>query len=192
MCEIQEESGIPEPTETYGETPGTVSWKSTELPDGVSPGFVFTATRSDSCPRATKSYDVSIFLVCDPNAATPYTEMIDDDYWECQVHAKLYSALACKLGNPSGGQATFTEEDETDVGMILCILFFLGFGFYFAGGIAYNIKYKGMDKYEAVPHKEFWMSLPGLVKAGCEFTKVKAQELYQKIQERRSGSYQQL
>lgn len=69
------------------------------------------------------------------------TEMIEDDYWECSVTAKLFTDKTCASGGaPPAGQNGFTEEDETDVGMILCVLFFVFGAIYVGGGMAYNIK----------------------------------------------------
>lgn len=47
---------------------------------------------------------------------------------------------------------------------------------YLAGGVAYNMKVKHLEKFDAIPNKEFWTSLPGLVAAGFDFTKQKIQE----------------
>jgi len=51
---------------------------------------------------------------------------------------------------------------------------FLLLSAYFVAGILYN-KYKtektGTD---VIPNKEFWSSLPGLIRDGCLFTKEKA------------------
>ena len=45
----------------------------------------------------------------------------------------------------------------------------------------YNIKVKHMEQnYDAIPNKEFWVSLPGLIAAGFDFTKQKVQALINK------------
>lgn len=67
--------------------------------------------------------------MCDSSATTPVVEMIDDNYWDCYVKIKMRTSAACAdQAPPSGGQGGGAEEDETDVGMILCVLFFV-FGF---------------------------------------------------------------
>ena len=40
---------------------------------------------------------------------------------------------------------------------------------YFGGGLAYNIRVKGEEGVAAVPHWDYWILLPGLVKDGCAF-----------------------
>jgi hypothetical protein len=49
-----------------------------------------------------------------------------------------------------------------------------------------TLQVKGMDKYDAPPNKEFWVTIPGLIGAGFEFTKVKVKEF---IDKRRGGGY---
>ena len=77
----------------------------------------------------------------------------------------IKSQVAC-----SGVPGKSTSNKDTDVGMIVCLVFFLGGGAYFAIGGLLNHK-KGEVGYDRVPQKEFWFGLPGLIKDGFEFTK---------------------
>lgn len=67
--------------------------------------------------------------MCDSSATTPVVEMIDDNYWDCYVKIKMRTSVACDdVAPPPGGQSGAASVDDTDVGMILCVLFFV-FGF---------------------------------------------------------------
>jgi len=49
---------------------------------------------------------------------------------------------------------------------------------YVGGGFYYNTKTKGAEGIQAVPHLEFWKTMPGLVKDGVTFSQAKYQEKY--------------
>jgi hypothetical protein len=133
-----------------------------------------------------------IYHVCASSATTPYTSVVHESYYDCQVFIALHSQAACAGAGPSppgppgppspgpspspgppgtpGGQTG--EVSGADVGMIVCLIFFLGGGAYFAVGGYLNHK-KGEVGYDRVPNKEFWFGLPSLIKDGFEFTKGK-------------------
>lgn len=119
-----------------------------------------------------------IYQTCNPNAAQPFTEMLHESYYDCQVFVNVKSKAACGGGsgpsppgpsNPSTGK--ISKEDEADVGMWLCILFFLGTGAFFAVG-GYLNHQKGERGWDRVPQREFFGTIPGLVKDGCAFSHV--------------------
>eukprot|EP00040_Diaphanoeca_grandis_P013632 m.68927 g.68927 ORF g.68927 m.68927 type:complete len:268 (-) comp24018_c1_seq1:153-956(-) len=58
-------------------------------------------------------------------------------------------------------------------GWVLIGVFFVGGLLYFIGGFVYNMKRKNLEGKEALPHKDFWFALPGLVKTGLRFSLAK-------------------
>jgi hypothetical protein len=80
---------------------------------------------------------------------------------------------ACEGGAARGG-----SEGGGNWGMLFLILFFLGTTMYVGGGIYYNMKTKGAEGVQAMPHLDFWAQMPGLVKDGVTFTKAKYDERY--------------
>lgn len=72
----------------------------------------------------------------------------------------LKSALVCS-GGGSGGISP---------GTVFCILLlFLALG-YLVGGVLYNKFIKNVDNgLDLLPHLEFWMDLPSMIKEGCMF-----------------------
>lgn len=67
-------------------------------------------------------------------------------------------------GSPAGGGA---GESGEETGWILVGLL-IGFSCVYVGGFyVYNWKVKGAEPSERMPHKDFWMSLPDLVKVRC-------------------------
>ncbi len=80
---------------------------------------------------------------------------------------------ACEGGAAKGG-----SEGGGGWGIGFLIFFFLGSGLYVGGGTYYNIKTKGTEGIQALPHLEFWSTMPGLVKDGVTFSKAKYNERY--------------
>jgi len=78
------------------------------------------------------------------------------------------------------------------IGSILLIILLCLSVVYLGAGLWYNIQYKherfGVD---ALPHKEFWSAIPGLVKDGAVFSFQKAKGIYENYRGR-SGEYQKI
>ena len=62
-------------------------------------------------------------------------------------------------------------------GVYFLIFFSVGAVGYFGGGYAYNVKQNALSGPDAVPHYEYWESLPDLVKDGVYWSWEKAQTL---------------
>eukprot|EP01043_Picozoa_sp_COSAG02_P045616 COSAG02_NODE_4191_length_5645_cov_5.454922_6_plen_128_part_01 len=45
---------------------------------------------------------------------------------------------------------------------------------YAAGGVAYNIKVRGLSGLDALPHRDFWQELGAYVKDGVDFSRARA------------------
>lgn len=70
--------------------------------------------------------------------------MIDDNYWDCYLKIVLRTNRVCgQTAAPPGGQNGGVSEEEEDIGMILCVVFFVAVFVYIGGGMAYNIKVGG-------------------------------------------------
>lgn len=93
------------------------------------------------------------------------------------------SSLACsgQSGSTTGAASTEPQQggagdggktEKTDIGMYLCIFFFVFLIGYFVIG-AVILHKKGERGFDRVPQKEFWTSLPGLIKDGFAFTGAK-------------------
>jgi|EP01043_Picozoa_sp_COSAG02_P037149 hypothetical protein len=80
---------------------------------------------------------------------------------------------ACEGGAAKGG-----SEGGGAWGMMFLIFFFLGSGMYVGGGAYYNNQTKNAVGVQALPHLEFWSTIPGLVKDGVTFSKAKYNERY--------------
>merc|ERR1719272_3607 len=126
-----------------------------------------------------------IYHVCSSQSAQPFTSIVHESYYDCEVFIALHSQAACSGSAPAPGPGPSPPPGQpggqtgevigADVGMALCLLFFLGGGAYFAVGGYMNHR-KGEVGYDRIPHKEFWGALPGLIKDGFEFTKGKVKE----------------
>ena len=85
-----------------------------------------------------------------------------------QIPVMKGSGLNMKLTYSSKPQAL------PQVGAHLILIFGFGFVGYILVGSAINVKKFGKEaNKEALPHREFWMSIPGYVKEGMRFTAFK-------------------
>jgi len=171
-CEVQLVGDTELVSENYGAATGyTITHQNGE--NGQPAGPVVTMN-STECTRLQDGSNVQtkIYLVCDDSATTPIAEIIKDSYWECYMHATLRTNLVCGGAGPAYPDANYSAEEEAgdDVGMLLCVFFFVGFGLYFGIG-ATMLHRKGERGFDRVPQKEFWSSLPGLVTDGFSFSK---------------------
>lgn len=104
--------------------------------------------------------------------------------FEGEIEAGLYAFEVdtyhvCPVGKCSGAppSGAASGDDETHLGWTLVGLG-IGFAaFYLIGGVAYNVKKNEMPANAgALPHKEWWGSLPGLSKDGVAFSVTKTKE----------------
>jgi len=75
---------------------------------------------------------------------------------------------------PPPGPVITTEAPHgkapDDIGLILTLVGILGGFSYMAAGFMILWKVKHKEGSERIPHKEFWIVIPGLVKDGCQFS----------------------
>jgi len=135
-------------------------------------GLHYTEMAGDECLFGSGQNMVSrIFFAC---GNTELSEVVYESYYDCQVHVKVTSPKAC------GSSSAAATAEQEDVGMILCVLGFVGIWMYFAIGAAFLYK-KGERGMDMVIHKEWWKTLPGLIWDGMQFTSAKGKETYAKF-----------
>jgi len=134
-------------------------------------------------------YGVSVDNYCDPdqtdglNAASVHTS--DDG---CTVHVDVYTIYGCPVGMLT------SEPSGLSVGSWMLIFLLIAVVLYLAGFIGFNY-YKGKRGFELAPHRDFWMSLPFLVKDGIIFAFSETKQLYLRCRGGQSpaqGDYSQL
>ena len=158
---------------TLGQSGQEISY---ELIDSSNPskGVKYTMNGGDSCGTNGKivNHTFSVNIVCDKKIKELPTSFQVTSIDECSYETSISHKSGCPAGGGGSGGLTF--------GGVFLILFFCGGFTYFAGFFAYNVKYAALQGMDAVPHKGFWMDLPGLAKDGTFFTWEKLQELYNK------------
>ena len=55
-------------------------------------------------------------------------------------------------------------DDGLSGGSVFCLLFFSGLALYFGGGMAIRKFVRGAEGQEMIPHYDFWVDLPNLIK----------------------------
>lgn len=102
-----------------------------------------------------------------------------------QGHESQYEIDSTADCSAAGGGASPSGAPATgggSTGWILIGVCLGGMAVYFASGYVYNWKVKGAESGDRIPNKEFWVSLPDLVKTGFRFTLSKVKrEPYQPL-----------
>ncbi|XP_054770151.2 cation-dependent mannose-6-phosphate receptor-like [Lytechinus pictus] len=100
----------------------------------------------------------TVWLTCRTNGIS-YLEL--KSYSPTYYLFELFSPFACPKPVP--------PSSSLSAGGILCILFVVFVTVYFVGGFIYLFFFKYESGTNAIPHHEFWSSLPGLIKDGFLF-----------------------
>ncbi|XP_017779192.1 PREDICTED: uncharacterized protein LOC108564602 [Nicrophorus vespilloides] len=117
-----------------------------------------------------------ITMICTPESKE--NELVIHSIDDQQHHLHLFTKSACK----------FKVEQSLSVGSKLVIMLFVFSLVYLVGGGCISYFLRGARGREIVPHVEFWVGLPGLVKDGfvfllngCNPTMVSTAEAYDEI-----------
>lgn len=106
-------------------------------------------------------------VTCDETAKTPvYQPAGEVPPGSLNYELDINSYLACADAKPScgGSGASSGTAGWIIVGLVIGVA-----AVYFGGGFAFLHFRQQKQGREAIPHVEFWASLPGLVKDGCSF-----------------------
>ena len=131
----------------------------TETDVVVGQGITVTYSRGDACGSGKKSASVHVRCsdTADPGFLYDVTESNDD----CNAIIYMYSVVGCAEVKSAGGLGAG--------GIILIILVVLVVA-YFVGGAIYQWKFKeAKEPLDFIIHRDFWFSIPGLVKDGALF-----------------------
>jgi len=93
-----------------------------------------------------------------------------------------HSQYACPVDGPNP-----TPTGGIGLGWILIIVGFTVFIIYWVAGILVLKFYKKNTGVDLIPNREFWSTLPGLVKDGVVWTFRKTKDLIDRIRNRNSG-----
>merc|ERR1719272_2732924 len=160
-------SGTKTATDVYG-TYASHAW-ATDTTGQYFPGNLqahYVVMTGAECTQAAGGFITSrVYHVCATGASTPYTSLVHESYDNCEVFLALHSQTACDAGggpppspgppgpgpspSPPGNGGQTGEVTTADIGMIVCILFFLSGGAYFAVG-GYLRHRKGEVGYDRV------------------------------------------
>jgi len=122
-------------------------------------GVTVEYTKGEYCP-GTSGSAAKLHIVCGTDEAVTSLSISSDG---CTVTATIKSKAGCGVlvGGLSGGELFAT---------IVLILLAVGIVLYIAIGMIVNWKVKGAQTVpEMIPHKDFWVSIPFLVRDGCKF-----------------------
>lgn len=132
----------------------------------------------ESIPGNTASRKSYIQFSCDCSKSTPVLTAqgeTEPGAYYFNVAAKGACPTEGK-GSCGGGGDTPGEEEAMHAGDVLVILFFVGLAGYLVGGVVYNVKKNAKSGLEALPHRDFWMTIPLLSKDGMAFSWKKTKE----------------
>jgi len=133
-----------------------------------SPSSSVTVTYSDGDSCGGGKYKTKIFVNCQQTANPGYFYDIDQPN-ECEATLYMWAAAGCGKDVPYVPPAGSMDGGEVFSIVMLCIILF-GLVAYFAIGAVYQWKFKDAHAAsEFIIHREFWMSLPFLIKDGFLF-----------------------
>ncbi|EDQ86483.1 uncharacterized protein MONBRDRAFT_10808 [Monosiga brevicollis MX1] len=127
----------------------------------------------------TGNRQAAIYVSCDENAAVPNVTYVGENDATNTYQFEISHRSACtdytpgdcnSAPAPTKSPSGKSGHKKTDVGAILCGVFFGVLGGYFIFGFVILHFVQKNPPSESVPNKEFWVSLPGLVRDGFAFT----------------------
>lgn len=133
-----------------------------------SKGLLFAFSYTDS---GTGANTLLLQLTCGEGKGTPGPVTAVDQSTGWQYSSTWPSSAACKPGQRPGDDFLADVEGAGVFGTLVLVLFFVGGAMYAGGGWYYNHRTKGYAGTEALPHIEFWRTVPGLVKDGVQYSK---------------------
>ncbi|CAL1287956.1 unnamed protein product [Larinioides sclopetarius] len=98
-------------------------------------------------------------LICSPGDIVPRLNVTGEMPPRTYVMT-MWSRCAC---------ADMCREDHLSAGSVLVILLMIGIAFYLVLGIIHSSLTRGAHGWELIPHYEFWVDFPLLVRDGCVF-----------------------
>lgn len=127
-------------------------------------GVVVTIDHGDSTTSCKRQSLITVNCPADGKTVTYPVALGEDPAGSCEYEFNMTHPAACPLGGSagSGGGCTW--------GCGYLIVFFLGFGLYFAGGFAYRYHQMGERGAAAVPNVEFWTEVPAYIKDGVLYS----------------------
>ncbi|XP_059165047.1 cation-dependent mannose-6-phosphate receptor-like [Physella acuta] len=105
-----------------------------------------------------------VSLVCLVNQTTPVFTAYGYDEGSKLYNFQLGSQCACE-----NGCYTAPDDGGISAGSVLIIIFFVTVFLYLSLGSVHGCVNKGESGVQVVPHYQFWLGFPGLVKDGCLF-----------------------
>jgi len=136
------------------------------MPGGAEEGIRIKWGGGDMCE--TKARTTTVEIQCD-RSLSKTKAMGGEEQSQC--------VYVLKFAGPDGCPVSAGGIGGLGSGWTFVIIVFVGFTCYCLGGSIYISKYKGKRGIEAIPHSTFWIQLPQLVQAGCQFTMGKLRSL---------------
>jgi len=138
-----------------------------------SPSSSVTVTYSngDNCAATNGNYKTKIYVNCQQTANPGYFYNIDQPN-SCDATLYMWAAAGC------GKEVPYVDPPDDDssadagetVAIVILVILLVSVVVYFAAGAVYNWKVNGASEVsEFIIHKDFWTSLPFLVKDGVMF-----------------------
>ncbi|KAF8796253.1 cation-dependent mannose-6-phosphate receptor-like [Argiope bruennichi] len=101
----------------------------------------------------------TVMLVCSPEDSVPRLN-VTGEVTSRNYIMTMWSKCAC---------ADLCREGHLSAGSVLVILLMIGIALYLVLGIIHSSLTRGAHGWELIPHYEFWVDFPLLVRDGCVF-----------------------
>jgi len=138
-----------------------------------SPSSSVTVTYSDGDSCSGGKYKTKIYVNCQQTANPGYFYNIEQSSGNCDATLYMWAAAGCGTEvpyvDPPVEDDSSASAGET-VAIVILVVALVGIVVYFAAGAVYKWKVDGASEpSEFIIHKDFWMSIPFLVKDGVLF-----------------------
>jgi hypothetical protein len=134
--------------------------------EGGLTGVVLTFVNGDQCtlPDGSKAENIAIFAFpCEPQITNANAISAHRDPASCTYKFVFPSPASCPRLSAKRQVAPNAMPGGGKAGWSMLSLFIFGVLAYCVGGCAYKWKKEGAVGIEALPHREFWVSLPSAV-----------------------------
>jgi len=155
--------------------------------DPKSSGVIIKYKNGQVCSTGGEKFSLAIKIPCGDTVRKPGEKNDGLDPKKFVVEQDSASGCEYTISFPPITDGCPGSGRGGNWGTYFLVGFFLTTGMYLGGGIFFKYKKEGLRGKEALPHLEFWESVPGLVMDGIKFTIDESRIAFEKFQEWRAN-----
>lgn len=155
--------------------------------DPKSSGVILKYKNGQVCSTGGEKFSLAIKIPCGDTVRKPGEKNDGLDPKKFVVEQDSASGCEYTISFPAIADGCPGSGRNSNWGTYFLVFFFLGLTGYVGGGVAFRMKKLGYTGKDALPHLEFWESLPGMIMDGVKFTIDEAKILLEKFHQWRAN-----